>query len=271
MTVVDRVVEAVCRRARLFGADAEDFAASVKLALVDDDYAILRKFEGRASLATYLSVVVRRLLADERMRARGRWHPSTDAIRAGPAGIVLETLVMRDDHTLDEALPIARNLDSTLTREKAQTILDRLPQRTDRATVVSLDAVGSETIAARDSADASALAAEARKLSERTSGVMRDCLARLTLEDRMILRMRFASAMSIVDISRMLRLPQRPLYRRLEHLLQTLRNALVAAGIDARMIQDLIGASAIGAEMDFGLSAAENAPGWQSIPHQESS
>ena len=35
----------------------------------------------------------------------------------------------------------------------------------------------------------------------------------------MLIRFRFGSSMSIADISRILRLPQRPLYRRLEALL----------------------------------------------------
>jgi hypothetical protein len=100
---------------------------------------------------------------------------------------------------------------------------------------------------------------------------MRECLARLSPEDRMILRMRFASAVSIVDISRMLRLPQRPLYRRIEHLLQSMRDALAAAGVDSRALPDLIGASWLGEELDFGLSAVEDAPICQSIPRKESS
>src|SRR5947208_3040379 len=41
--------------------DVEDFASWVKLRLIDGDYAVIRKFQGRCSPATYLTVVIRRL------------------------------------------------------------------------------------------------------------------------------------------------------------------------------------------------------------------
>lgn len=41
--------------------DVEDVAAEVMLAIVADDYSVLRKFRGQASLATYLTVITRRM------------------------------------------------------------------------------------------------------------------------------------------------------------------------------------------------------------------
>ena len=37
LDVIDRVIAGVCRRARINGADAEDFASSIKLALIEND------------------------------------------------------------------------------------------------------------------------------------------------------------------------------------------------------------------------------------------
>jgi DNA-directed RNA polymerase specialized sigma24 family protein len=68
----------------------------------------------------------------------------------------------------------------------------------------------------------------------------------------MIVRLRFVSGMSVADISRMMRLPQRPLYRRIESALEQLRRALTKAGVDARTAAELIGSSS--AEMDFGFA-----------------
>jgi RNA polymerase sigma factor for flagellar operon FliA len=42
------------------GVEADDFASHPKLKLIEDDYAILRKFQGRSSLRTYLTVVIER-------------------------------------------------------------------------------------------------------------------------------------------------------------------------------------------------------------------
>ena len=46
------------------------------IALLGDDYAILRAWERRASLGGYLTVVVQRLLSDERSRRLGRYLPN---------------------------------------------------------------------------------------------------------------------------------------------------------------------------------------------------
>ena len=40
--------------------DIEDIAAEVFLKIVDDDYAVLRRFKGISSLPTYLTVIARR-------------------------------------------------------------------------------------------------------------------------------------------------------------------------------------------------------------------
>jgi RNA polymerase sigma-70 factor, ECF subfamily len=45
--------------------DEEDIAAEVFFALVDDDYAALRRFRGEAALATYLTIIARRIAVRE--------------------------------------------------------------------------------------------------------------------------------------------------------------------------------------------------------------
>lgn len=49
-------------------ADAEDLASQAMLQIIDNDYAVLRQFRGQASLATYLTVVVRRVVVQELFR-----------------------------------------------------------------------------------------------------------------------------------------------------------------------------------------------------------
>jgi RNA polymerase sigma factor for flagellar operon FliA len=263
LPAIERAARSVCRRARLSAADAEDFVSAARLALIEDDYAILRKHQGRSSLATYLTIVFHRLLCDERMKAFGRWHSSREAERMGEAGVLLETLVRRDHRSLDEAVPIVQAAEPALSRSEIESMAGRLPQRAPRLRAVEIDAPVASFLAAPERADARALDGDARALSDRTSRVVRETLAALSLEDRMLIRFRFGSAMSIADISRMMRLPQRPLYRRIESLLQRLRAALLAAGLDAGAVTELIGTAA--GEMDFGLTAVENAPIRQSL------
>jgi RNA polymerase sigma factor for flagellar operon FliA len=254
LPLIERIIGRVCRRSRFVGADADDFASTVKLALIENDYALLRDASQRASLGAYLTVVIQRMAVDERIRAFGRWQASAEARRSGDAGVLAETLLSRDGRTIEEALPLVRGLDPAMTRERLEELARRLPVRTGRPRSVDLEAVGVDTLASHDSADARAVAGDLDRLAGRTARAVRDQLEALPLEDRMLLRFRFASSMTIADISRIMRLPQRPLYRRLEALLTSLRKALRAEGVDAAAVSDLIGSAA---ELQFGLGDAE--------------
>ncbi|MGL4513867.1 MAG: RNA polymerase sigma factor [Lacipirellulaceae bacterium] len=65
--VVNHAAE--CRAIHLTSADREDCIADVFVALLDSDYAVLRRFRGQSSLATYLTVVARRV-ATRRLMTR---------------------------------------------------------------------------------------------------------------------------------------------------------------------------------------------------------
>jgi RNA polymerase sigma factor for flagellar operon FliA len=257
LPLIDRTIDRVCRRSRLFGPDAEDFASDVRLALMADDYAVLRKWEQRSSLATFLAVVVQRIMADHRVRAYGRWHPSAEATRQGEAAVALERLLWRDRRTVEEAVPLVRAIDPSLTRGDVEALASRLPERRARPRPVDVDAT-ELALAASDRAEDAALGNERQRLSDRTSGIMRETLKSMSAEDRTILRFHYGASMTLADIARALRLPQRPLYRRIERLHNALRAALAAAGIDESIVGELIGA--YDSEMDFGWKTASALP-----------
>jgi len=56
--------------------DLEDLTADVFLAFVADDYAVMRRFKGLSSLATYLTVVARRVVVREMLRRKLNAPPS---------------------------------------------------------------------------------------------------------------------------------------------------------------------------------------------------
>jgi len=262
LALIDTIIDRVCRRSRLLGADAEDFKSTVKVALIDDDYALLRNAAQRSSLPAYLTVVVQRMAVDERIRAFGRWQTSAAARRFGKAGILAETLLRRDRRTVAEALPLVRALDPSMTHERLEEIARTLPERSGRPRAVDLGADGVEKLATSESADARTVAGDVSRLADRASRAVREALDALPVEDRMLIRFRFGSSMSIADISRILRLPQRPLYRRLEALLAGLRRVLGDAGVDNASVEELIGSPV--AEMQFGLAEWKNGERLQS-------
>lgn len=251
LAVIDRVCREVCRSARLRDDEAEDFTSSVRVALMENDYAILRKWEGRASLAGYLCVVIRRMLSDRRDHELGRWHSSTQAIRFGPSGVLLEKLLIRDGRPFDEVLPIVIARHPSLTADDIAGMAARLPRRPARLRAVPLDDTPAEMVAGGERADQRVLSEETQRISAQASEVVRRTIDSWSDEDAMILRFHYGSSMSIADISRMLHLPQRPLYRRIDALLAKLRAALVAADLDASTLASVIGEAS--QEMDFGF------------------
>lgn len=67
--------------------DVEDIVAEVLLQIVAGDYAVLRQFRGRSSLATYLTVIARRSCVHELIRRTGLAEPAPvieDGARAKP-------------------------------------------------------------------------------------------------------------------------------------------------------------------------------------------
>jgi RNA polymerase sigma factor (sigma-70 family) len=199
LAVIDLAIARVCRDAGLRGADAEDFASNVKLALLSNDYAIVAKFEGRSSFATYITIVIRRLLIAERRLTEGRWSPAAERVPR-------PRLVPFDDEL-----------------------------------EVAGDASADERVRLLDS----------KRRSAEASRVVRQAMDAMTVEDRVILRLRYVEGKSIADISRALDVAQRPLYRRIEALLADLRRALRRAGIREDAVADLIGAPET--QLDFGL------------------
>lgn len=58
------------RGLKLASQDVEDLAADVFLAVVVNDFAVLRRFRGESSLATYLTVVARRVVIRELLKRK---------------------------------------------------------------------------------------------------------------------------------------------------------------------------------------------------------
>jgi RNA polymerase sigma-70 factor (ECF subfamily) len=59
---------AQARNVRLSPEDRDDLCADVFFKVIDDDFALLRSFRGEASLATYLTVVARRIVVKSLLR-----------------------------------------------------------------------------------------------------------------------------------------------------------------------------------------------------------
>ena len=233
LPAIDRIIAIVARRNALSTSDADEFAAWARGRLTDGDYAILRKFGGRSSLPTYLSVVLGNLFRDYRNSIWGRWRPSASALRMGPIGVRLEELMFRDGSPLREAIGIVRSAGAGESDIQLARMAARLPNRPlDRE--VALEAIGD---AVPDIAPVPLLSADERT---RVDAALLDALNELHDEDRVITRMRFWDGVSIADIARLLHLEQKPLYRRIEATQRQLREALTRRGVTEQDARELL-------------------------------
>lgn len=224
---IQRVVAVICRRHGLGREEAEDFASWATLRLIEDDYAVLRKFRGESALTTYLAVVIAMLFRDYRVQRWGRWRPSAAARRHGTLAVRLETLVYRDRLRLEQAGDVLRTAgDTELSDRELAALLKELPARRPMRPMQ----VGTEPLAEAAAAErADDLVAAGDAEAERA--VIDGALARLPVEEQMMLRMRFWEGLSVAEIARGLGVPQKPLYRRIERALGNVRRLLEASGV----------------------------------------
>lgn len=240
---IERVVASLCRRNGLRGDEADDFASWAKMKLVDDDYAAFRKFRGESAITTYLTVVLSMLFREYRVAMWGRWRPSAAAQRVGPLAVRLETLVHRDGYTLDQAAEIMRGAGETemSTRELAE-MLAELPRRGPLRPVEVGDA-SLARVAAGEGADR-VVVEEARDADrQRASEILLEAVEELHPEDGLILRMKFWEGMSVADVARALDLPQKPLYRRINTALGSLRQKLERMGVTVDLVKEILDAA----------------------------
>ncbi len=240
---IERALQVVCRRQAL-GAEAEDFCSAFRVHLLEDDCRILRVFQGRSSLDTYLVTVVTRYFQDWRNARWGKWRISAEARRLGPVAIQLEILLVRDRLSMNEAVEMLRTRHGVSdARAELEALAARLPQRHGR-TLVS-DECLEERAAASADADALVRLRDARAAAQRAQETLATVLASLPAQDRLILRLYGADELPIAGIARMLHIDQKPLYRRIERLKLTVRAALSQAGLSSAVVAEVIGAGGL--------------------------
>lgn len=243
LDLVDQIVRTTGRRRHLSAAEQDDFAGFVRLRLLEDNYGILRKFQNRSSLRTYLIAVVERLSLDFCVERWGRWRPSAVADRLGAVAVLLERLVTRDGHTLEEAMEMVRtNHAAPASDSELRAIWNQLPTRI-KTTEVSEEAAAA--VSGTDTSESTVDNAERQKDIERLERTLRSAFADVPDKDRVLIALRFDQDLPMVEIARLMGSSVPTLHRRLDRTVRQLRLALSRSGFDPREVSGLIGHSSI--------------------------
>lgn len=229
--LIDDIVGILSFRHRLSADEGEELLAGVRLKLIDDNYAVLRSFAGRSSLKTFLTAVIHRHFLDRRIERWGKWRPAAEARRGGPVAMLLDRLLSRDGLSFDEAVQVLRtNHGVSEPLESLERMRGLMPPRPGRRFV------GEEHLA--DFPDEQPVEdrlihqldrdAQGGGVERALSAAMAGCLP----DDRLLLKLRFLDGLTVARIARLLAVDQKPLYRRLERIMATLRSEMEGRGID---------------------------------------
>ncbi len=243
LELIERIVRTAGRRHHLSFVEQEDFAGVVHVRLLENDCAVLRKFRGKSSMWTYLAAVIERQLLDFIYERWGRWRPSATADAIGPIAVLLERLVTRDGHTIEEAMEIVRtNHEVGKTYAELRAIWEQLPPR-GKAIEVREDAA--DEVHADDTAEDLVDDAERQGNIKRLERALAKALSELATQDRVIIALRFDRGFSVAEIAKLRQSSVPTVHRRLDASLKHLRKELQQAGFLPAEVAKLIGHSSI--------------------------
>ncbi len=236
LATIERLTSWVCVRRGLRGADAEDFGSVVKLRLIQNDYEVFAKFEGRSSMKTYLATVINHIYLDYQVERFGKFRPSAKARRLGRPAIRLEQLMYRDGLSFDEACNVLLN-DPKLgeTRDSLHAIRLRLPRR-----LVSGPREVQGVPETFDGGSNAIERAERQALATKAFAVIRCVLSKQPARDRVFLRLVFGSGFTVADATRSLGLDAKKYYRKREAVLELLRPELEREGMGPKEAEELL-------------------------------
>jgi RNA polymerase sigma factor (sigma-70 family) len=240
LDTIRSIVTFIGKRRRLSAHELEEFAAHVNLKLIEDDYAVFRKFQGRSSLRTYLTVVVQRLFLDWRVSQWGKWRPSAFARQHGKVALLLEQLKVRRGLSFEEAqVTLETMLDAPMHRDDLERLYERIPLRPRRHHVGD-DALVDLPASYGDPATGLVAEAEHSAAADAVNALSAE-LASLAPEDLRLLKLRFADGLTVAAIARSTSEDSKKLYRRIQRLLSALRARLVRRGIDGTDVLSITG------------------------------
>jgi RNA polymerase sigma factor for flagellar operon FliA len=238
LSYIEKVATQTCRRCHLRKEEEEDFLGEVRLKIMADDYAALRKFQGKSTLKSYLAAVIKNQIRDFQNRLWGKWRHSELAKRLGDVATLLEKL-LRDGYTFDEAVQILRtNHKIEISWQELNEIAAKLPPRTPRhweaeEVLKFLPSIG-------DRPDTGIIEREKRALRVRALEALQKALKSVPAEDQVIIKMQQWNRFTVAQISRVLNLDQKPLYKRIQKTLKHLKSEMERQGIRKEDIDDLL-------------------------------
>jgi RNA polymerase sigma factor (sigma-70 family) len=250
LSLIQEVIQYTRRRQRFSPEDGEEFSSWALVKLMENDGAVLAKYQGRSSLKTYLTTVIQRLALDYRIQEWGKWRPSASAKELGPDAVRLEMLTHRDGLSQREAVEtILSSGESRSSEAELEAMVRELPVRLRKR--LEGEEVLEHLVANDRGAEANVARRDRDKARRATEAALNGALRRLASEQRLILKMRFADGLQVRQIADALGVSAKGLYRKLERLAAHLRSEMESAGVTASDVASFVGEKSKEIVLDF--------------------
>lgn len=240
LATIEAIIRCICRRHRMSVEEGQDFGSEVKLRLIDNNYHILRAWEGRegASIETFLTTVIMRMRLDFVRQLTGKYRSSEAAKALGPYAVELEILLVRDGRAFQDAFEQLKPRFPEVSEKEAEAIVAQLPPRTKR------HKVGEEVVAdlpdPGGNPETQAIESERAARKKRVLAMLDEARGRLSEDDRLIVKLLIYDGWKIVKIARHLNRDAKPLYRRIQRIWDELRDILERNGFRREDLRDAL-------------------------------
>jgi RNA polymerase sigma factor (sigma-70 family) len=238
-TYIERVIAQSCRKSKFGPEDTKDFGQHVLTKLVCDGYRVIRKFrqDNGATLRTYLATVIKRTLYDYQDHIWGKYRPSAVAIGLGPIAVRLETLLVRDECSFEEACAILRTNEGVeMSVEELDDLRAKLPLR---VLPKAVDTDSLEIVPSPEPQPLEKLLKKERDARRRRIYMrLKEALDTLPTDDHLLVKLWLQ--FSLAEIARIRKIEQKPLYRRMGKIFNALREALERRAVRREDLTELL-------------------------------
>lgn len=229
-----------CRNKQIIGEDKKDFSSQILIKVIDNDYKVLRSYNKKSKLTTYLLTVISNYYIDLKRKEIKRWRPSKKSKNKGPIAVKLDELINKKNYTLEEAhdtLTINHNYNVTL--DELSKIASEFKNSTRQIRKVSDTHLTTLTDNNPHTEEAIIKTEDQKTVNDmiRVSVKIRE---NLPGEAKLILKMRFFDDYSISQIGRMLNIKRHAVDKILKDSLKEIKDSLIKEDADFNEITKYI-------------------------------
>ncbi|UCH95954.1 MAG: sigma-70 family RNA polymerase sigma factor, partial [Candidatus Aminicenantes bacterium] len=220
--------------------------------LQHDDYRVLRQFKGDAKLSTYITTIIARQSVDMIRKKLGRSREKERAQQFGKTGMLIYEKVILQGWSIPEIYPELKSTEGiSESPEELETLAEKIrgkkgslsPLLENNPVVkngAAVDEEGDYIIPDTKNDPQELLIEQQRK--QKLDELIKDIIAQLNGEERIILRMRFPAneekkPEKVERISKVLGISEKAVYKRITRLLKKCRTRLEQQGVT---INDLL-------------------------------